>query len=239
MQLVFLILIVVSALLIVGGIVVLNLGRRDRRRRLAHRPDSRPNVTTSQHTISTVLTGHEAPASPQPAPAPIPSAQAIETALAMGSAIVSAAGVQTENEHRIQPQEALLLLQSAEALYTLSQAIAKLGNAKTDEKRATLLEEIKTCIQTVDTEAVRNNGMATFDSLYPSFAGWLLEQAPDLTEQDLRLCAFLALGQSSKDLAALTRRSVRTIETTTYHLRKKLGIPPDEKTADFLKRFLA
>lgn len=246
MKMIFSILILVSALLIVGGILVLSLGRRDRRRRLAaQKPPKAAPALENGNTISLSLAENEADRSAATPQADETVATAdpmavLETALRMGPAIMSVARIHAEDEAETaaKQRQALLFLQGAEALCTLEYALKKWGAAKTAEKRTALYNEIKDCTASIDTEAVRAACKATFDAMYPSFSEKLRQSAPDLSEAELRLCIFLALGQSTKDMALLTRRSVRTIETTIYHLRKKLGIPTEEKTSDFLKKYL-
>lgn len=245
MKLIFLILIVVSALLIVGGVVVLSLGRRDRRRRLAaQKPPKAAPAVENGGTISLSLTESETEGTngtdPVQKPDMTPPVTAIETAIEMGPALLSVARIQAEDEAEAEAKQrqALLFLQGAEALCTLEYALKKWGAAKTPEKRAALYDEIKDCTTSIDTEAIRTACKATFDAMYPAFSEKLSAIAPDLNEAELRLCIFLALGQSTKDMALLTRRSVRTIETTIYHLRKKLSVPTEEKTSDFLKKYL-
>lgn len=247
MKLFLIILVLVCALLILGGVLVLSLGHRDRRRRPAPKPQPRPQpkravLTVDDSTVSRRLAEEpegktNTPAETMPMENPL---EAIQTAIKMGPAILSMAHIHAEDaeEAAAKQQQALLFLQGAEALCTLEYALKKLDAAKTAEKRATLLAEIKSCTASIDTEAVRTACKATFDAMYPDFSEKLLQMAPDMNETELRLCPFLALGQSTKDLALLTRRSVRTIETSIYHIRKKLAVPTEEKTSDFLRKFL-
>lgn len=246
MKLVFLIIIILSAMLIVGGVLVLSLGRRERRRREANKKTrSSESAGTGGSTISLSLAEESAeqpaaePAAPQEAVMPDPAA-AIETALNMGPALMSVARIHAESEEERQAKlrQALLFLQGAETLCTLEDALKKWSAAKSADKKTALMTEIQACLTAVDTEAIRTACKTTFDAMYPAFSDNLRNIAPDLSEAELRLCSFLALGQSTRDMALLTRRSVRTIETTIYHLRKKLAMPTEEKTADFLRKHL-
>ncbi|MDE6105783.1 MAG: hypothetical protein K2F84_01665 [Bacteroidales bacterium] len=252
MKLFLIILVLACAMLILGGVLVLSLGHRDRngRRRTAPKPKPQPRpqpqrtaLVVDDSTVSRRLAA-EAPEAQTPPPAePAPMAnplEALEVALKMGPAIMSMARIHAEDaeEAAAKQQQALLFLQGAEALCTLEYALKKWDAAKTAEKRAALLTEIKNCTASIDPEAVRSACKATFDAMYPAFSEKLLQMAPDMNETELRLCTFLALGQSTKDMALLTRRSIRTIETSIYHIRKKLAIPTEEKTSDFLKQYL-
>lgn len=244
MKLFLIILVLVCALLILGGVLVLSLGHRDRRRRPMPKPKPQPQrimPTVDSSTVSRRLAEEpEGDTASTPAPATTSPMEALQAAIKMGPAILSMARIHAEDaeEAAARQQQALLFLQGAEALCTLEYALKKWDTAKTAEKRAALLAEIKDCTASINTEAVRSACKATFDAMYPAFSEKLLQMAPDMNETELRLCTFLALGQSTKDLALLTRRSVRTIETSIYHIRKKLAVPTEDKTSDFLRKFL-
>ena len=47
---------------------------------------------------------------------------------------------------------------------------------------------------------------------------------PLLTPNDLRLCAYLRLNLSSKEIAPLLNISVRSVEIKRYRLRKKMDL---------------
>ncbi|MDE7150378.1 MAG: hypothetical protein K2O01_08255, partial [Bacteroidales bacterium] len=169
MKLIFMILILVSALLIVGGVLVLSLGRRDRRRRLAaQKPPKAAPALENGNTISLSLAEDgTAPIGDEPQPAGTAilenPAAVIETALKMGPAIMSMARIHAEDEMAAKQQQALLFLQGAEALCTLEYALKKWGAAKTAEKRADLFSEIKDCMASIDPEAIRTACKAPFD----------------------------------------------------------------------------
>ena len=50
------------------------------------------------------------------------------------------------------------------------------------------------------------------------------EKYPHLTENDRKLCAFLKLNMSTKDIAAITHQNPNSIEVARTRLRKKLNI---------------
>lgn len=59
-----------------------------------------------------------------------------------------------------------------------------------------------------------------------------------LTNNDLKLCAYLQLNMSTKDMAQLLNISVRGVEISRYRLRKKLGVPAAMNITDFLMGIL-
>ncbi len=119
------------------------------------------------------------------------------------------------------------------------------------------LGDVSDCLRTVLTELSpresekretlrgllgRVNKMASFDAdeefklfferIHPEFHNTLNARFPDLTPRDIRLCAFLYLGMTTKEIAVLTYREVRSVDSARNRLRKKLGLElTDDLTA--------
>lgn len=74
-----------------------------------------------------------------------------------------------------------------------------------------------------------------FEQVHEAFFVQLNSQFPDLTPNDRRICAFLKLNMSTKDIALLTNRSPRSIESTRYRLKKKFGLGQEEDILTFLQ----
>lgn len=73
-----------------------------------------------------------------------------------------------------------------------------------------------------------------FENVHEEFLKRLKENYPDLTPRELKLCAYLRLNISSKEIAALMNISVRGVEISRYRLRKKLGIDHDTNLTEFI-----
>ena len=63
-----------------------------------------------------------------------------------------------------------------------------------------------------------------FERVHVDFFNRLLEINPDLTKRELRLCAFVKMDLSNKEIAPLLNISVRGVETGRYRIRRKLDI---------------
>ncbi len=57
---------------------------------------------------------------------------------------------------------------------------------------------------------------------------------PSLTSNDLRLCAYLRLNLSSKEIAPLLNISPRSVEVKRYRLRKKMDLPHEESLTNYI-----
>lgn len=75
-----------------------------------------------------------------------------------------------------------------------------------------------------------------FDSVHPDFFTKLKSIGLDLTENDLRLCAYLRIGMRAKDIAAMLNVSPASVNTQRYRIRKKLGLAKEDSLDDFIRR---
>ncbi|MAU26799.1 MAG: Two component regulator three Y domain-containing protein [Muricauda sp.] len=76
-----------------------------------------------------------------------------------------------------------------------------------------------------------------FKELHEDFFERLLKEYPNLTPKDLKLCAYLKMNLSTKEIAPLMAISIRGIEIHRYRLRKKLKIDSSENLSNFLITF--
>ncbi|MEO1011091.1 MAG: LuxR C-terminal-related transcriptional regulator, partial [Bacteroidota bacterium] len=76
-----------------------------------------------------------------------------------------------------------------------------------------------------------------FKELHGDFFENLLQKYPDLTPKDLKLCAYLKMNLSSKEIAPLMGISIRGVEIHRYRLRKKLNMNSSQNLSNFLIKF--
>jgi len=67
-----------------------------------------------------------------------------------------------------------------------------------------------------------------FQEVHTGFYEKLLSSYPELTQNELRLCAFLRLNMATKDISEITGQQLLTIDKARTRLRKKLGIANSE-----------
>ena len=76
-----------------------------------------------------------------------------------------------------------------------------------------------------------------FDEAHEEFFRRLLETFPDLTPYDLRICAFIKMNLSTKEIANILNISYRGAEVSRYRLRKKMNLSRDVNLSSFLAGF--
>ncbi|WP_340111434.1 ligand-binding sensor domain-containing protein [Maribellus mangrovi] len=73
-----------------------------------------------------------------------------------------------------------------------------------------------------------------FEEVHAEFFERLKEQFPQLSPKDLRLCAYIRMNMSTKEIATLLTISERGVEISRYRLRKKLELSRDVNLSTFL-----
>ncbi|QNM86722.1 LuxR family transcriptional regulator [Polaribacter pectinis] len=73
-----------------------------------------------------------------------------------------------------------------------------------------------------------------FNNADKKFLKKMKNKHPELTPNDLRLCAYLRLNLSSKEIAPLLNISPRSVEVKRYRLRKKMNLPHDSNLTNYI-----
>lgn len=149
--------------------------------------------------------------------------------------------IQTEKLHtelksknRELANSAMSLVYKNELLQKLSQEMSKLK----DDNGKKLADDQLRKIQKVIDEGMNDERdwslfETSFNEAHGSFFKKLKSNHPDLVPNDLKLCAYLHMNMSSKEMASLLNISLRGVEIRRYRLRKKLNIPHDKNLAEF------
>ncbi|MGO4905094.1 histidine kinase [Flavobacterium sp. W20_MBD1_R3] len=106
-------------------------------------------------------------------------------------------------------------------------------DSETDFNR--LKSEIKKAIKI---NAVNKHEWEVFENnlnqIHNEFIGTLSKKYSNLTSKDIKLCIYLKMNLSSKEIAPLMNISFRGVELHRYRLRKKLNLVQDENLSKFL-----
>ena len=73
-----------------------------------------------------------------------------------------------------------------------------------------------------------------FDKVHSDFVVVLKEVHPNITANEIKICTYLRMNLSTKEIAQLMNISVRGVEISRYRLRKKLGISTETNLFDYL-----
>jgi DNA-binding CsgD family transcriptional regulator len=112
-----------------------------------------------------------------------------------------------------------------------------LSTLKADLKEADN-PQVKKVIRTIDRELREEDNWKMFKEAFKNadkeFFDKIKNKHPELTSNDLRLCAYLRLNLSSKEIAPLVNISVKSVEIKRYRLRKKMNLPREANLTDYI-----
>ena len=127
------------------------------------------------------------------------------------------------------------ILKKNEFLLELKDTIMKqkeeLGDHIQDKYHSLLIKKIDSNISSMDDWNVFE---IHFERAHEKFLQKIMSRYPTLTHSDLRLCAYLRMNLTSKEIAPLLRISFRGVENHRYKLRKKLQLKTEENLTDFI-----
>lgn len=76
-----------------------------------------------------------------------------------------------------------------------------------------------------------------FDEVHNNFLSNIKKAYSELSPADLKICAYLKMNLSSKEIAQLLNLSLKGVESARYRLRKKLGISFETNLSGFVQNF--
>lgn len=133
---------------------------------------------------------------------------------------------------------AMNLVQKKEFLLKLKDELNKLRHTNAGASGNIDASEINKLIRSLSEQVSSGdeweNFSLLFNKLHRDFLITLKQKFPGLTAHELKLCAYLRMNLSSKEIAHLLSISVRGVEISRYRLRKKLELPPKEDLFQFL-----
>ncbi|MCM5662293.1 triple tyrosine motif-containing protein [Galbibacter mesophilus] len=113
-----------------------------------------------------------------------------------------------------------------------------LRNIKKELKKSLKLDKDHPVFQLIDKNLNGKEDWEFFEKAFNQadneFFSKLKKKHPNLTNNDLKFCAFLRLNLSSKEIAPLLNISVKSVEVRRYRLRKKLELESDESLTDYI-----
>lgn len=155
--------------------------------------------------------------------------------------------LKAENELNIQEYEKHILELEVQ---TKSSEVA--GKSLSIAKQGEMIDNIRLILQQEDDisrlkseilkaikiNAVNKHEWEIFENnlsqIHQGFISGISAKYPQLTSKDIKLCIYLKMNLSSKEIAPLMNISFRGVELHRYRLRKKLGLAPEENLYKFM-----
>lgn len=130
----------------------------------------------------------------------------------------------------------LQLSQKNEIIALVTKQIKKITSANpknNQQKLVSLLETLeKVPTTTVDWDMV----VLQLENLHPGFLGRLQLKHPNLSPKEKKLCAYLRLGLSSKEISGLQNVTSKSVEVARGRLRKKLKLERENRLVYYIDK---
>jgi len=129
------------------------------------------------------------------------------------------------------------VIRKNQMLQAIDAELHKLEGADSEQRRILLRRLHREIVENIEHDDDWQKFSQHFDFVYDNYLKRLSKRFPSLTRGDLRLCAYLKMDLSSKEIAPLMNMTIRSVEMTRHRLRKKLGLTREDNLGSFLQNF--
>nr|NQU88888.1 hypothetical protein [Bacteroidota bacterium] len=130
------------------------------------------------------------------------------------------------------------MIQKNKSLISIKKSLHKLSGEIGDDIISNHINSlIRKINRDIDNKSQWDVFESHFESVHEEFLKRLIARYPDLSPRELKLCAYLRLNVSSKEIATLMNISTRGVEISRYRLRKKLDLDRNANLTEFIMTF--
>jgi len=143
--------------------------------------------------------------------------------------------MELEGKERELASKMMFLNQKNELVNRIIQQLQEIQNS-TDLSS----DELNSIVSELRVDAPQSNWKefeTQFVQVHPDFYKRLYEKYPDLSSYEQRICAFLRMNLNTKEIGAITGRSLKSIEVARSRIRKKLDLTRNDNLCSFLASF--
>ncbi len=141
-----------------------------------------------------------------------------------------------DNKNKELASSALKIIYKNEKMLEIKKLIETINPNTNDE----LLRKLSSILQFIDKELKDDQWddfELRFDQANNNFIKRLKEAYPDLSSWDLKVCAYLKMNLSTKEIAQILNMTVRGVETARFRIRKRMGLESTDNLNDFILKF--
>ena len=132
---------------------------------------------------------------------------------------------EVESKNRELAVTTMNIVRKNELLMSIKEALLNSGNSK---------EVLHIVEDNINSEGDWEHFQEIFNQTDRDFLNRLKSLHPDLTPNDIKLCIYLRLNLSSKEIAPLLNISTQSIEIKRYRLRKKMRLARNQNLTDYI-----
>jgi hypothetical protein len=145
--------------------------------------------------------------------------------------------LEVEHQGKELASSTMHIVQKSEKLLSIKEKLKHISQITNDSK---IKPEISELIKNIDKDTLIDKDWEKFElyfnNIHSSFTQSLKEKFPNLSANDIKMCAYLRMNLSTKEIASILNISARGVEISRYRLRKKMELENATNLTDFLLR---
>ena len=120
----------------------------------------------------------------------------------------------------------------------LEMKISRRGKSQLEKNNQRLKSDLKVSLR----EILKRNRQeletltffSDFEKIYPNFINSLQEKIPNITANEIKLCALLRMNLSAKEVSIVLNITPESVNKARYRLRKKIGLEAKDDLGLFI-----
>jgi len=128
-----------------------------------------------------------------------------------------------------------------EILLSIKQELTKIAGEMKGESSVKSKRMLLALNNSIDSNIESDDALKRFEEqfnlVHNNFMKKVREKHSDLTTSEIKMCAYVKMGLSSKEIAPLLNISIRGAETLRYRLRKKMELEREDSLTEYLNSF--
>jgi ligand-binding sensor domain-containing protein/DNA-binding CsgD family transcriptional regulator len=133
--------------------------------------------------------------------------------------------------------KAVQMAHKNELLLGIKDDLETIKTASETERLKSLRKLTRTLESEIENKESWDQFLLYFNQTHQNFIHELQTKHPNLTQNDLRMCALTRLNMSNRDMATLLNISITGIEKSRYRLKKRLDLTGEDDLARYLVAF--
>jgi hypothetical protein len=139
-----------------------------------------------------------------------------------------------DNQNQELASATLHLVEKAQLVKALEEGLRELAFALGNDDESKVKPLLDLIADSGRTDDAWEEFSERFNKVHLDFTKTLKANFPGLTPNDVKLCTYLKMNLTSKDIASLMFISVRAVEVSRSRLRKRMGLKQGEVLADVI-----
>lgn len=145
--------------------------------------------------------------------------------------------VELDHQGRELASSTMHIVQKSEMLLSIKDKLKHISSISNDPK---IKPEINELIKNIEKDTLIDRDWEKFElyfnNIHDKFTLELKDKFPQLSANDIKMCAYLRMNLSTKEIASILNISVRGVEISRYRLRKKMELENGTNLTEYLSK---